>query len=147
MGRRLWGLLTGGPRDRTKPGRPFLYDRLYYLLMLILLTGWTVSLISSDSPGVLSSETAPSGFLVGWGIMAIGIGLFYPLRFDMMIGGAEYLSKHGFILMRPFHAMTVRSFYRQRQSWVLKIMPIVFAIIGVGDWCSTCRISVKCRGR
>ena len=127
----LWGLLTGGPRDRTKMGQPYLYDRLYYLLMLVLLTGWTIALMSFDQAGAVNRQTAPSGFLVGWGIMAIGMGLFYPLRIDMMVNGAEYLSKHGFVLLRPFHAMTVRQFGRQRQSLVLKIVPVVFTVAGV----------------
>jgi hypothetical protein len=128
----LWGLLTGGPRDRTKMGQPYLYDRLYYLLMLVLLTGWTIAFLSFGEPGALNSKAAPSGFLIGWGIMAIGIGLFYPLRLEMMLNGAEYLANHGLVLLRPFHAMTVRSFQRQRQSPMLKIMPIVFAVVGVG---------------
>ena len=125
----LWGLLTGGPRDRSQPDQPRLYDRAYYLLMLFVLAGWSVALLSFDQGAVTQ---APDGFLVGWGIMAIGLGLLYLLRLDMMTRASKYLSQHGFVLFRPYHGMRHRQLERQRGSVITKIVPVVFMVLGLG---------------
>lgn len=124
----LWGLLGGGPRDRSQPGQPHLYDRSYYVLMLVVLAGWSTALLSLDQ-GVLT-KAAPDGFLVGWGVMAIGMGLLYLLRFDMIVRAAHHRAMNGFILLRPFHAMRARRF--DRQAGVMKIIPPVFLVVGLG---------------
>lgn len=53
-----WGLITGGPRARTEPGQPYLYDRLYYFLFLIMLMGWTIGLLSSLADDKDASDAA-----------------------------------------------------------------------------------------
>ena len=126
----LWNLLTGGPRDLAQPGQPYLYDRLYYLLFLVGLVGWTIGLLSFLAPIASGRTDEVSGFMVGWGIMAIGMGLLFRLRGEMMLKGAKYLSKHGFILWRPFYAMHVRQ--REQQPMVWKYMPLIFPIVGIG---------------
>ena len=125
-----WNLLTGGPRDRTKPGQPYVYDRLYYLLLLIGLIGWSVALLSILVPITRGRTDDVSGFLAGWGIMAVGMGLLFRLRREMMLSGARYLSKHGFILWRPYYAMQVKQRERQPLAW--KYMPLAFLVIGIG---------------
>ena len=128
-----WNLVTGGPRDRTKPGQPYVYDRLYYLLLLVGLVGWSVALLSflaTLASGRIDSLGSLSGFMVGWGIMAIAMGTLYALRLDMMEKASEYLSKNGFILFRLFHIMRLRQFQRQRAVW--KIISPIFIVAGIG---------------
>lgn len=125
----LLGLLTGGPRDRSQPNRPRLYDRAYYLLMLFVLAGWSVALLSFDHETLTQT---PDGFLVGWGIMAIGLGLLYLLRLDMMTTASKYLSQQGFVLFRPYHSMRHRQLERQRGSVIVKIVPVLFMVLGMG---------------
>ena len=126
----VWGLLTGGPRDRTRPGQPHIYDRLYYGLFLAGLVGWTMALLSFLAPVASGRMDQISGFMIGWGIMAVSMGLLFWLRGEMMLNGSKYLSRHGFILWRLFHAMQVRQRERQPMAW--KYMPLIFMVVGVG---------------
>ncbi len=126
----LWGLLTGGPRDHTKPGHPHVYDRLYYVLFLAGLIGWTMALLSFLAPVSSGKMDEISGFMIGWGIMAVSMGLLMRLRGEMMLNGAKYLSKHGFIAWRIFYAMHVRQREQQPMAW--KYIPLLFPIVGVG---------------
>ena len=126
----LWGLLTGGPRDRTKMGQPYIFDRTYYLLFLVLIIGWTAALLSMLTIGTNGETRAAAGFMVGWGVMAIAMGVLLVLRNDMMLDGNRYLSKNGFTLIRPFHAMQARSV--ERQASARKIVAPLFIIVGIG---------------
>ena len=123
-----WGLLTGGPRAFKEPGSPYFYDRFYYLLFLIAMIGWTFALLSFSS-GVETGE-AGFGFLLGWGVCAIGIGSVFFLRGQMMLRGARYLADNGFWPFRLFHRMQAMQF--ERQPIVLKWVPVVFIVMGVG---------------
>ena len=124
-----WGLLTGGPRAFREPGAPYLYDRFYYLLFLVAMIGWTFALLSFSS-GIETGEEG-FGFLLGWGVCAIGIGGVFFLRGDMMLRGARSLADNGFWPFRIFHRMQVMQFERQ-SSIVLKLVPVVFVVVGIG---------------
>jgi hypothetical protein len=122
-----WGLITGGPRAWTEPSQPYLYDRLYYCLFLVGLVGWVIAMLSFVS----IIEGAPeAGFLIGWGIGAIGMGLLFRLRGKMMTTGARYLSSHGFVLLRPFHFMQARQL--EYQPMMLTWVPFLFVVAGTG---------------
>jgi len=123
-----WGLLSGGPRALKEPGAPYLYDRFYYLLFLFAMIGWTFALLSFSSG--IETGNAGFGFLLGWGICAIGMGSIFLLRRNMMLRGARYLAANGFGPFRIFHRMQVMQFERQ-PAIVLKLMPIVFMVIGI----------------
>lgn len=120
-----WGLVTGGPRAIMEPGQPRLYDRTYYLLFLLMFSGWAFGLLSFNQPQTVEN---PAGFMIGWGICAIGIALIFLLRFDMMKRGAIYLAQYGFILWRPFHAMHADQL--SRQPLMLKFLPYIFLVAG-----------------
>lgn len=124
----VWGLLTGGPRAKDRPGAPFLYDRLYYLMFLVALVGWWIAMLSFFGS---TTRAAPSGFLIGWGILAIGMGSLFLFRQKMMVDGARYLATHGFPLFRIFHAMQAGQFDRQ-PAFMRKLVAVVFLITGVG---------------
>jgi hypothetical protein len=124
-----WGLVTGGPRAFKAPGAPYLYDRSYYMLFLVVMIGWAFALLSISS--AVETGEAGYGFLLGWGICAIGIGGVFLLRRDMMLRGARYLADNGFWPFRLFHRMQVMQLERQ-PAIVLKLVPIVFVIVGVG---------------
>lgn len=126
----LWGLLTGGPRDRDKMGQPYLYDRLYYLLFLVGIIGWSTALLSVLTAGGAGETRAVSGFMVGWGIGAIGMGCLLLLRGDMMLNGFQYRARHGFVLIRLFYKMQLRSL--ERQSGIWKIVAPIFILAGIG---------------
>lgn len=123
----VWGLVTGGPRAKTLPGAPYLYDRLYYLLFGFGLVGWWIAIFSFF--GI--SEASVSSFMIGWGIGAIPMGLLLWLRGDMLIDGATYLSAYGFWLFRFFHASQGRQFGRIPRA-LRKLMAAVFFIAGIG---------------
>jgi hypothetical protein len=120
-----WGLIAGGPRDKMEPGQPRLYDRFYYLLFLLMLSGWAFGLLSFGSPQTVEN---PAGFMIGWGVCAIGIALIFLLRGKMMLRGATYLARHGFILWRPFYAM--QAYQLSRQPLVVKFVPYAFLVAG-----------------
>ncbi len=125
----IWGLLTGGPRDRSKPGQPFLYDRVYYLLFLFMISGWSFGLLSFGKV----EPTDASGFMIGWGVTAIGIALIFLMRRDMMLQGARYLAREGFVLLRPFHFLQAIQLERiEQQGLVLRFVPMIFLVAGVG---------------
>lgn len=129
----LWGLVTGGPRDRQKPGAPYLYDRMYYLLSVLVATGWWLAMLSVPAQmanGLTAKDPVFDGFLVGWGIMAVGIGALFALRRDMMHDGSSYLAKHGFVLFRFFHAAQLRQVDRMNAG--LTFLPWIFLIAGTG---------------
>ncbi len=131
----VWGFLTGGPRDRQKPGTPQLYDRVYYSLFGLGLIGWWIALLSI--PGQMADGLGPkdpvfSGFLVGWAIGAIGMGALFGLRRDMMMSGARYLARHGFAPFRFFHTMQARQFDRMEANPLLSFLPLIFAVAGIG---------------
>ncbi len=126
----LWGLLTGGPRDRTKMGQPYIFDRTYYALFLVLIIGWTAALLSFLTMGSHVDMRAATGFMVGWGVMAAAMGVLLALRRDMMLNGHRYLAKNGFVLTRWFHAMQLRSLERQSNAW--KIISPAFIVTGIG---------------
>ena len=123
----MWGLISGGPRARTQPGAPYLYDRFYYLLWLVAAIGWAASLLAFIAEG--SSGIEPWGFLLGWAIGAVGMGSLFLLRGDMMIKGARYLADNGFLLSRWYNRMQLRQLDRQN-GLVRKLLPIVFLIAG-----------------
>ncbi len=123
------GLLTGGPRARDRPGAPFLYDRLYYLLFLVVWIGWSsgfLAFLSEDSENI-----AASGFFLGWGVLAVGMSGLFLLRGDMMLKGAQYQAKHGFWLSRLYYGMQAAQIERQSAA-LRKFIAIVFGIAGVG---------------
>ncbi len=122
----LWGLVTGGPRALQESGAPYLFDRPYYLMGLLAVAGWTIALLSALAE--VGNPLMFEGFLTGWSLLAIGVGLLFLLRLDMRLRGTRYLAEHGFWLFRPFHAMQVRQF--NRQTWVIKIVPWIFLVIG-----------------
>jgi LPXTG-motif cell wall-anchored protein len=124
-----WGPVTGGPRAFKEPGAPYLYDRFYYLLFLVAMSGWSFALLSFSSDPK-TGET-PFGFLLGWGICAIGMGSVFFLRRDMMMRGARYLADNGFWPLRIFHRMQIMQFERQPVI-VLKVLPIVFVVASIG---------------
>lgn len=128
----LWGLVTGGPRALQETGAPYLYDRPYYLMWLAAIAGWTVALLSvlAETGG----EPKFEGFLLGWSLLALGMGLIFRFRLDMTLRAARYLSQHGFWLFRLFHMMQARQFGRRnaRQAVVLKLLPLVFLFAGAG---------------
>ncbi len=124
------GLVTGGPRDRTKPGQPHVYDRIYYLMTLLMITGWSIGILSFLANVDSNRLQSESGFMIGWGICAVGMGLMFSLRGDMMLSGARYQAKHGFILSRPFYTQHI--IQRERQPLIWKIMPLIFLVIGAG---------------
>ena len=124
-----WGLLTGGPRAFKEPGAPYLYDRFYYMLFLVAMIGWSFALLSFSS-GIETGE-AGFGFLLGWGICAIGIGGVFLFRADMMFRGARYLAENGLWPLRIFHRMQIMQFERQ-PAIVLKLVPLVFVVAGIG---------------
>ena len=126
--RTVWGLLTGGPRARDRPGAPYLYDRLYYLIFLAALIGWWTAMLSFFG---VTANTAPAGFLVGWGVMAVGMGSLFLFKQNMMVDGSRYLASHGFWLFRFFHAMQARQFERQ-PVFMRKLVAVVFLIAGIG---------------
>lgn len=126
----LRGLLTGGPRDRDEATQPFLYDRLYYLLFLVGLIGWSTALLSILPAQEVGETRAVPGFMAGWGIGAIGIGCLLLLRGDMMLNGFRYNSRHGFVLFRLFYQLQLRSLERQAGLW--KIIAPIFILAGIG---------------
>jgi hypothetical protein len=130
----VWGLLTGGPRDRQKPGAPQLYDRSYYLLFAVGLIGWWIAMLSIPAQmaaGPNSKDPDLTGFLVGWAIGAIGMGALFGLRRDVMTSGARYLARHGFGPFRFFHAMQARQFDRMEGNRLLSFIPLIFGSAGI----------------
>lgn len=129
-GQILLGLVTGGPRARLKPGTPYLYDRVFYVLFAIAITGWWMAMLSfaGELSGPVDMDSV-SGFMTGWGIGAIGMGLLIWLRGNMLLEGARYLSRHGFLPFRLFHLMQVRQF--EYAPVVRKIIPVVFIAAGI----------------
>ena len=121
------GLLTGGPRALNQPGSPHLYDRLYYLIWLVAMTGWAGGLLSFA--GIRAGETELWGFVLGWAICAVGMGSLFLLRGDMMIKGARYLAENGVWLTRWHNRMQVRQLERQN-PFVRKLIPFIFLIAG-----------------
>ncbi len=126
----VWGLLTGGPRDREKPDQPFLFDRLYYLLFLVGLIGWSTALLSVPAASEGGEARTVTAFMIGWGIGAIAMGFLLLLRGEMMLNGRRYLSRHGFVLFRLFQQMQLRSL--ERQTWAWKIIAPIFILVGIG---------------
>lgn len=127
----VWGLLTGGPRARTEPGRPYLYDRLYYFLFLVLIIGALLAFLSSLGKG---EDGSRAGFFISGGICFTAFGLIFWLRRKMMKAGSAYLAKHGFILFRPYHFMMVRNFelYPLGLPGYIKDVSRVLVVVGVG---------------
>lgn len=109
----LWRLVTGCPRAGTAPDAPRLYDRVYYLLHLVHIAGWT------GFPTAFLLETVP-GTSVDSGVLIllltapllVGFGLQMLLRGGMMYRAMDYLGKSGFVLWRPFYRIwTIRFAY------------------------------------
>ncbi len=126
----LWGLITGGPRALQAPGAPYLFDRVYYLLYGIGLFGWSFGLLSF--PTISGSAPHPeAGFLIGWGIAAMGMGLWLILRGDMVIDAARYRAEHGFWLFRGFHSANVNRLERWNPTF-RKLFAGMFMVIGAG---------------
>lgn len=125
----VWGLVTGGPRAGNEPGAPYLYDRIYYMLFLLATIGWSVALLCFDSDEL--NDGAPAGFLVGWGILAIGMGALFVFRSDMMLRGSLYQAKHGFWLSRFFHSMQAAQMERQGSA-IRKGVGGIFLLLGLG---------------
>jgi hypothetical protein len=126
----LWGLIMGGPRNRSKPGAPYLFDRVYYLLFAVGMTSWWICLLAF-AVGVSTGDTdrLVTVFMVGWAIGAIAMGLLFGLRGDMWVEGSRYLAKHGFPPFRVFHALQARQF--DRVPIARKLIPIVFPLMGL----------------
>ncbi len=124
----VWGLVTGGPRAKDRPGAPFLYDRLYYLNLLVVLAGWWIAMLSFFGA---TANAAPDGFLIGWGIMAVATSPMLLFREKMMMDGSQYLAAHGFPLFRFLHAMRVQQFERQ-PVFLRKLVAVIFLIVGIG---------------
>ncbi len=125
----MWGLLTGGPRALALPGAPYLYDRVYYLLQLILFLGWAGALLAFIP--MTGKPVDGSGFMVGWGVCAIGISTLFLTRGTMMTNGMKYQAEHGFWLWRFFNGMQSAQFQRQ-PPMMRKIIAIIFLIVGTG---------------
>lgn len=72
--------------------------------------------------------------MIGWGIMAIAIGLIFSIRLKMMKDGSVYLARHGFILFRPYHYILVQNFklFSESLPGYLKNMALVFVAAGIG---------------
>ncbi len=124
----LWNLLTGGPRAKTRPGAPYLYDRQFYLVFLVVLVGWWVALLSFFG---MPSEASPGSFMIGWGIMAVGMGSLYLFKGDMMIEGSRYLASHGFTMFRFFYALQDAQLTRQ-SPFFRKLIGGIFLAAGIG---------------
>lgn len=132
--RLVWGLITGGPRALQDPGAPYLYDRVYYLVFLVAWFGWSFSLLSfADlASNIATADTLKSeaGFLIGWGICAIGMGSLFLLRGDMMVKAARYRATYGFWLWRFFNALQAQQLERQRPAF-RKFVAGFFVVVGV----------------
>jgi hypothetical protein len=113
----VWGLLTGGPRATQLPGQPRLYDRVYYLLFLAGWSGWCFALLS-----------LPDGFIVGWGIGAIGMGVLYLLRGDMIVKAMEYKAEHGIGPWRFLYRTNINRLHERHASQ--KIIAVIFIVAG-----------------
>ena len=125
----LWGLLTGGPRALQAPGAPYLYDRVYYLIFLVVLVGWSGALLAFVAEA--GTPTDGAGFTLGWGILAIGMGTLFLTKADMMLKGAQYRAKNGFWLWRFHYALQARQWERQSPI-VRKLLGGVFVVAGIG---------------
>lgn len=121
------GLLTGGPRALQLPGAPRLYDCVYYLLHLVGLTGWAFGLMSFFH-GVEGGGV--SGFMIGWGVCAVGIGSLFVLRGDMIAKAMAYKAEHGFWLWRFFYRQQAERM--RAMGWFQKALGGVFVVIGIG---------------
>ncbi len=124
----VWGLVTGGPRAWKQPGAPYLYDRVYYLIWLVTLCGWSGALLASASETTRGPEVW--GFLLGWSVLAIGMASLFMTRMGMMIKGARYLGEHGFWAMRWYNRMQANQFSRVNAK-IGKLFPLPFLIAGV----------------
>lgn len=128
--RAVWGLLTGGPRAVQAPGAPYLYDRLYWLLNLVMLIGWTgfaVCFLAGIAGGMTGDNML---IFMCWAICAIGIGLMFLLRGEMMLDGQRYLARHGFYLWRWGRSLQVARM-EQQAAWLRNLVAGVFVVIGV----------------
>ncbi len=125
----IWGLLTGGPRALTLPGAPYLYDRVYYCLQLVAFLGWTGALLAFVP--LTADRDDGSGFMIGWGVGAIGIAALFLTRATMMIKAMKYRAEHGFWLSRFFNRMQAVQFERQ-PAWMRQFIAVIFLIAGTG---------------
>jgi len=122
----LWGIVTGGPRDLSQFGQPFLYDRVFWLFKLVLVTGWSFGLLSFCD---VSKNGDATGFLLGWALGAFSMGMIYLVKNEMITTAAIYQSEHGPWISRMFYQMQIKQFERSKLS--RKLIGAIFSVVSL----------------
>ncbi|MBW8880381.1 MAG: hypothetical protein JF615_02845 [Asticcacaulis sp.] len=126
----LWNFVTGGPRAIGEVGTPYLYDRFYFLLQVSMAAGWLIA-VSSFAVAVIAGAWSDdaSGFMLGWAVMAVSIGLLFTLRGGMLVRGMQYRASHSRGLLGWFYRMQLARMENQPEIFRTLIGGL-FAVIG-----------------